>query len=137
MISYIIHPSDIPIECEPEEIPVDDFGTRVCGGLLFRSQSSLVEGSRVRLRIPFTQPQFEATCHVHGCTQDATDQFLVRVHFLREEDLYRIRVVEQACHIEHYKREMLEKEGRSLSGNEAAYEWINKYAQQFPRPATQ
>jgi hypothetical protein len=42
-------------------------------------------------------------------------------------------MVEQICHIEHYKREVAEREGRELSGQQAAKEWIAKYAASFPQ----
>ena len=41
-------------------------------------------------------------------------------------------MVEQICHIEQYRREVLKKEGRRLSSEEAASEWIVKYASDFP-----
>ena len=46
--------------------------------------------------------------------------------------MFRARMVEQVCHIEQYKHQVLKKEGRKLSGEEAALEWIQKYAPQFP-----
>jgi hypothetical protein len=42
-------------------------------------------------------------------------------------------LVEQVCHIEQYKKEVFLKEGRLLSGDEAAAEWIEKFANQFPQ----
>ena len=42
-------------------------------------------------------------------------------------------MVEQVCHIEQYKKEVLKNEGQGLSGEEAAVEWITKYAKDFPR----
>jgi hypothetical protein len=42
-------------------------------------------------------------------------------------------MVEQVCHIEQYKADVLKKEGRELTGEEAAKEWILKYAKDFPR----
>ena len=54
------------------------------------------------------------------------------VQFLDQDDSFRARMVEQVCHIEHYKAEVREKEGRAISGEEAAQEWIRKYAKDFP-----
>jgi hypothetical protein len=36
-------------------------------------------------------------------------------------------MVEQICFIEHYKNEVLETEGRALTSEQAAAEWIEKY----------
>jgi hypothetical protein len=41
-------------------------------------------------------------------------------------------MVEQICCIEHYREEILLNEGRELSCEEAATEWISTYAAQFP-----
>jgi hypothetical protein len=37
-------------------------------------------------------------------------------------------MVEQICHIEHYRRAVHESQGRTLSSREAAIEWIEGYA---------
>ena len=41
-------------------------------------------------------------------------------------------MVEQVCYIESYKKVVYETEGRQLTTEEAAMEWIRKYASQFP-----
>jgi hypothetical protein len=41
-------------------------------------------------------------------------------------------MVEQVCAIDRYRRQVLEQEGRTLSRDEAASEWITKYAGRFP-----
>jgi len=43
-----------------------------------------------------------------------------------------MRMIEQACHIEHYRKVWSEK-GRQLSAEEAAKEWIEQYAAAFPK----
>jgi hypothetical protein len=37
-------------------------------------------------------------------------------------------MVEQICHIEHYRRAVRESQSRTLSSQEAAIEWIECYA---------
>ena len=54
------------------------------------------------------------------------------VEFLDRDDSFRARMVEQVCHIEQYKRQVLETEGRVLNGEQAAKEWIRRYAASFP-----
>jgi hypothetical protein len=43
-------------------------------------------------------------------------------------------MVELIYRVEHYRREQQAKHGRSLSGHEAACEWIDKFANHFPNP---
>ena len=42
-------------------------------------------------------------------------------------------MTEQICHIEHYKQEVMKREGRRLDCSQAAMEWIDKYARDFTR----
>lgn len=43
-----------------------------------------------------------------------------------------MRLIEQACYIEEYRKEVFSQQGRQLSEEEAAKEWIDKYAGIFP-----
>jgi hypothetical protein len=54
------------------------------------------------------------------------------VTFLDAEDAFRARMVEQLCHIEDYRRSVMRTQGRELSLDEAATEWIEKFAEDFP-----
>jgi hypothetical protein len=56
------------------------------------------------------------------------------VQFLDAADAFRARMVEQVCSIERYRREVRRREGRVLSGQEAAEEWIREHAARFPDP---
>ena len=52
--------------------------------------------------------------------------------FLDAEDAFRARMVEQLCHIEDYRRSVHRTEGRDIGIDEAAVEWIDKFAAEFP-----
>ncbi len=142
MRKYIRHPSNIPIECfgvgEDDVQPVDEASDSSYlndighGGLSFRSRIELQPRTNIRVRIAHVQPSFEAKARVVWCRFE-DGAYLVGVAFINDSDLYRVRMVEQVCHIEHYRTEILATEGRELSGEEAAQEWITKYAELFPR----
>ena len=83
------------------------------------------------MRITLVSPAFEAVGKVVWC-RGSDGHFIVGVEFLDEVDLFRARMVEQICHIEHYKKTLRESEGRHLTSQEAALEWISKYADGFP-----
>lgn len=135
MRSLIRHPTDIPIEVQCDEAPVTSETLRNVsrGGLCFRHAAPLAKDSVIRVRIGIASPPFEARCRVLWCQADGADWEL-GVEFLDPDDLFRARMVEQICHIEQYRREMYARHGRSLSGREAALEWIAKYAAVFPNP---
>ncbi len=77
------------------------------------------------------EPPFEVMGTIVWCRR-INDHYHVGVQFADTNTEFSVRMVEQICHICHYQRELLEKEGRSLSGAEAAAEWVAKYARDFP-----
>jgi hypothetical protein len=134
MRSFIRHPSDIPIDFQLGEVVnhSSDYLRNVSrGGLAFHSQVALDIDSIIQISIPLVEPVFEAVGRVTWC-KPMDGEYEVGVEFLEDDDIFRARMVEQICHIEHYKQEMLKCEGRKLSGEQAAAEWIKKYAPQFP-----
>lgn len=136
MRQYIRHPSDIPIEVQLDEVAVDekDYLTDISfGGLSFKAKTRVSPGSFIKIRIPLVNPKFEVQAKVAWCRRSREGElFNVGVVFMHSDEAYETRMVEQVCHIEHYKREILEKEGREISSEEAALEWINRYASKFP-----
>ena len=133
--TYLRHPTDvnIEVETEPSEAGLTEFLRNISlGGLCFRSSVFISPKTVIRIRIPVLRPVFETRGRVAWC-QERDDSFDVGVEFLDPKSIEKTRIVEQVCHIEHYRREVLEREGRRLSPEEAAAEWIEKYAAEFPR----
>ena len=137
MRSFIRHPTDIPIEIR--------FGDQSCkreplrnvssGGLCFQHPEAVPIGGIIIVRIALTAPPFEACCRVAWCQADV-GAWQVGVEFLDQDDLFRLRMVEQICHIEHYRTTVRANQGRALSSHEAAIEWIEQYAEAFSFPET-
>lgn len=133
MRKYIRHPSDIPIDFRIQDMPAYHEALRniSLGGLAFRSTQRLPIGSVLELSISAVEPAFRAQAQVAWCLKRKED-YEIGVQFVDRDDAFRARMVEQVCHIEHYKREVLQREGRRLSGEQAALEWIGKFAAEFP-----
>jgi len=134
MRKFIRHPSDIPIQVHLEDVVSDrkEYLSNISfGGLSFRSHSPLKAGTVIRVRIPLIRPVFETRGRVVWCRENK-EYYDVGVEFIEQKDVFKARMVEQICYIEHYKREIYLKEGRRLSGEEAALEWIEHYASEFP-----
>ena len=130
---YIRHPSDIPIQIELESVVAsrtEYLKDISAGGLCFRSRIPLEPGTQIHIRIPLVRPIFECTGTVVWC-HERDDHCDIGVKFNPGEPLFRLRMVEQICHIEHYKREA-EKQGRKLTCEQAAMEWIAGHADRFP-----
>ena len=131
---FIRHTADVPIEvCAAEDDPGrTQKGVNVSvGGLSFVSDEALEMGSTIRIRIAEVEPPFQANARVVWSRPEG-DGFCVGVRFLDASDAFRVRMVEQVCSIERYRREVREREGRDLTSPEAAAEWIGKYAGRFP-----
>lgn len=132
MRRYIRHPSDIPIEFKIAGNPIREPLKNVsAGGLCFRAHLRIQPGSDIHLVIPIQTPPFEADGIVAWC-HSAGRGFEVGVRFHGDGSQFALRMVEQICHIEQYRRHILRHEGRRLNGEQAAEEWIGRYAKRFP-----
>ena len=129
---FIRHPVNVPISIIPQQegslgqMPMSDVGT---GGLAFLSPIAFFKGALLKINITFVQPEFEASTIVCWL-RHVGDQFEVGVRFLDDDSSFKARMVEQVCHIEEY-REQARRNGRTLSSEQAAHEWINEYAADF------
>ena len=132
MRQYIRHPADIPITVECQKIAkprkLRDIGY---GGLSFCSQERLDKGIKVSITIDMVSPPCNVVGHVIWC-KPYEDQFELGVAFENEDDAFKTRMVEQICHIQQYKHDVLEREGRDLTNQEAALEWVERFAHTFP-----
>jgi len=135
MRNFIRHPADIPIKIIKDENgdhyhqPLQDIGI---GGLRCRFDEPLAVGTEIKIIIDLVEPALEIPGKVIWCrTDDAS--YELGIEYRGEKDVYRLRMVEQICHIEHYRNEMLIREGRNISSEQAAREWIIKFADEFPK----
>jgi len=135
--AFIRHPVDIPIWVRSHQQP----GQRTLpsnniskGGLAFVSHEPIRPGSLIDISIRITRPAFNVRGMVKWCRK-AGNGWDIGAQFINKEDAFRVRMIEQVCHIEQYKQDIVQSEGRRLSSEHAAREWIEKHAAQFPKPA--
>ncbi|HFE37302.1 MAG TPA: PilZ domain-containing protein [Gammaproteobacteria bacterium] len=134
MRRYIRHPSDISIQVKQDgflDLTTENLLNVSYGGLSFHSHEAYQVGSRLKICIPLVTPQYEAIVSVRWC-DDISGGYDVGVELLSKNDFFRIRMVEQVCHIAHYRQQVYMKEGRQLTESAASLEWISKYAHEFP-----
>jgi len=131
---YFRHPVDVPIQVflnqEQEECTVD-LGQ---GGMAFITNVRIEKGTVITIRIPFVSPPFEVNCVVCW-QQEIAGYFETGVAFRDKETAFRARMVEQVCHIKAY-HEKQKQQGRLLTFEQSASEWINRYAADFGRNAS-
>lgn len=135
--AYIRHPSGIPIRIVSASGQAQAGGRALnnvsFGGLCCDFSMYVEPGTVISVKIPLVKPPFEAHgkvvwCHAH------TGGYDLGVEFMDAGDAFRARMVEQICHIEEYRQEARVREGRELSAEQAALEWIRRYAADFPDP---
>ncbi len=135
MRNFIRHPADIPIkiikngneDCYRQ--PLQDISI---GGLRCWFNEPLAIGTEIIIIIDLVEPVLEIQGRVIWC-RAVDDSYELGIEYRGEEDVYRLRMVEQICHIEHYKNEIQLREGRNISSEQAAREWIVKFADDFPK----
>ena len=135
---FIRHPVDVPIQVTPDWVEdehdetLDQTITNVSlGGLAFVSPKPLQVLDRVQVCIPFLERDNTLVGNVVWCDRSGNG-YEIGIEFEKSRDVFRLRMIEQICHIEHYRKEVLLQEGRELTTQEAASEWIAKYASDFP-----
>lgn len=132
---FVRHPSDIPIEIMETDLHYEGNKSHLRNisftGLSFVCQHNLKKNAIIHFRIPYVEPVFEADGRVVWSLEEEKGH-RIGVEFLGEIDAYRGRMVEQVCYIEHYRRELGRERGEEVSSEDAAKNWIEKYAAEFP-----
>lgn len=126
----------IQVELEWVEDDIDDSTdvtlTNVSlGGLAFVSSQALEPMQRVKVSIPALKKDNHLIGTVVWC-EKTKNGYEIGLKFEGKREAFRLRMIEQVCHIEHYRKEVESVEGRVLSAEEAAREWISRYAGEFP-----
>jgi hypothetical protein len=135
---FIRHPLDVPIQVtadwveDEDDETLDQTITNVSlGGLAFVSPKPFEVLERVQICIPFLEKDNTLVGNVVWCERSGS-VWEIGIEFEKSRDAFRLRMIEQICHIEHYRKEVRQQEGRELTTQEAASEWIAKYASDFP-----
>ncbi|MBV1789045.1 PilZ domain-containing protein [Marinobacterium sp. D7] len=132
--NYIRHPMGIPIELDYPDFAEHETGTTQdvsASGLCCLTHHYVEPGTHVDLSISVIDPTFQARGRVVWCRRKQ-GQFLIGISFNDADTAYSVRMVEQICHIEDYRRRVEHKQRRRLSTEQAAMEWITRHAASFP-----
>jgi hypothetical protein len=130
----IRHPLEIPIEVQSlgaqarDCLPVRNTGL---AELAFNFPRRINVGEVIMVRIPSINESAEICGKVIWLAKSA-DGYVIGVSLYSENEAFRMRMLEQICHIEVYRKKVLAGEGRKLTSEEAAAEWVACYAASFP-----
>lgn len=137
---FIRHPASIPIQICSHSDVIEQRSQKVkthdisAGGLSCETEQLMTPGEAVQVEISLEKPPFKTIGHVVWC-QNHGERYLVGIGFADLATAYAVRMVEQVCYIEEYRQKVLQDEGRELSSEEAALEWILAHAEDFPQNA--
>jgi hypothetical protein len=132
MRKYVRHPSTIPIELAIARTPCNgsqQLANIATGGFACSVTEPLPVGTAVQLRIPMIWPEYRGCGVVVWCRGEAPD-WEIGIEF-HAQDLFKAKMVEQLSQIEHYRNQLWVEEGRIVDGEQAAQEWITRYAKDF------
>lgn len=129
---FIRHPSDIPIRFRLGQQGHTRAARDISqDGLCFTSDQPLQIGENILVEITSCKPGFSAEGVVRWCRREG-EKYLIGVGFTDSAVRYAMRMVEQICHIEAYRRQLESKTGQKLSSEQAAMRWIAENAASFP-----
>jgi hypothetical protein len=128
------HPVDIPLRFQRAE---HDCGSGTAkdigfGGICFRSDERVPNNATITILFPSVSGEQEVHARVVWCRRQRSQGWEIGAAFCEEYDHFRTRMVEQLFQIELYRRQVEDKEGRRLAMEDAAREWVQRYAASFP-----
>jgi len=130
---FVRHPSSIPIEVrlltgDRESVCVSDVSL---SGLAFTFHWPIAIGVMVEVQVPRLTEHIGIAGRVVRCSGKGME-WMIGIVFEDRREVFRMRMVQQICHIEDYRKKVMEIEGRSISSDAAAAEWIAMSAASFP-----
>jgi hypothetical protein len=132
---HIRHVTGIPIEVNLDYHKSykaeDDTITNVSlGGLCFIADDRLDINEPIQVRFPVLNRETSLDGKVVWCNK-IDKGYEVGLEFDDPDEVERLKMIEQVRHIEQFREEVESREGRKLSGEQAAREWISRYAGEF------
>jgi hypothetical protein len=135
---FIRHPVSMTVQCRKEghrEANASEIRDISFGGMYFVSADSYAPGDIVEMEFPPLTLRNKITGEIIWSAPVSVKpaiQFSNGLKFLSNQMLFMARMIEQMCCIEKYREAQIRESHRSLSGDQAAREWIRMCAARFP-----
>ncbi|WP_375738154.1 PilZ domain-containing protein [Pseudomonas boanensis] len=133
MRQFLRHPTDMPVELVRSKNgsqPLQRLHDISFGGVACNSTRAFRRGTAIELQIPLLGDHAHLTGIVAWCRKQLED-YLIGISFISEESFFRARMVEQVCHIEHYRKQREAEVGHPLPVEAVAREWVDAHASDF------
>ncbi len=130
--SFIRHPASVSIDLRPlrgqraQRPRLKDVSQ---GGLCVSSPQPVAVGTALAIRFPHQAREVQGVVAWH---REESRGWSLGVVFPDPDTRFIVRMVEQMCQIEAYRARIAQQEGRCLSADAAASEWIERFGDQFP-----
>lgn len=134
---HVRHVTGIPIQVKLDYATTDfedgneDTITNVSlGGLSFIADDRLEIAETIQVRFPVLYLDTTLSGKVIWC-QKTRKGYEVGLEFDDKDEMERLKMIDQITDIEQYRRRKETIEGRQISSEQAAREWVTKYAGSF------
>lgn len=127
----IRHPDEIPLDLQIVERPPVPADPDIPLGLVCHTGAKLKLGQQISIIADGLLHCPDINGEVGWCYPHRGG-FQLGILFPDSEHAMRMRMFEQVCQIRRYRNWVHEQQGRLLTEDEAALEWIAKYAALFP-----
>ncbi|MFR0691827.1 PilZ domain-containing protein [Enterobacterales bacterium AE_CKDN230030158-1A_HGKHYDSX7] len=134
MRQFLRHPCDLPVELVIRKqtfLPRQRLHNISLGGVACNSPRGFRRGTSIELHIPLLGDAARYPGVVAWSRKQSSD-YRVGIAFIDEDTLFRARMIEQVCQIEHYRRQQAQALGNELPIEDLALEWIAQNAADFP-----
>lgn len=132
---HVRHVTGIPVEVNLEydqnyRASEDTITNVSLGGLCFIASDRLDIHETIQVRFPVLDENTSIDGRVVWCNKTERG-YEVGLEFNDPEEVERLKMIEQICQIENFRKDAEQRQGRKLSSEQAAREWISKYAGDF------
>ena len=132
---HIRHVTGIPVEVTLDyndrfRTEEDEITNVSLGGMCFIADDRLDISDEIQVRFPALNQDKTLNGKVVWCTK-LDRGYEVGLEFDDPEEVERLKMIDQICQIESFRKETEQRDGRKLNSEQAASEWISQYAGDF------
>jgi hypothetical protein len=124
-------PIEISLDYEPDRATdCNGISNVSLGGMSFIASDRLDVDESIHVRFPVLEQENSLEGKVVWCNKTQKG-YEVGLEFIEAAQVERMKMIDQICQIEGFRQGLEQSEGRKLSSEQAAQEWIKRYAGEF------
>lgn len=130
---FIDHPTQIPLHYHRVADATPDQGGAAGIGIRFAGHRAVNCGCVLEVRITLNGEVHRFRGIVAAIAREGSS-FTICLWIQGKRQAFAARMAEQLCHIEGYRHMRTRQRGYEMGADEAALEWIERFAADFPDP---